>query len=196
MAFIATMATKTSQLMRRRTCSHLGMEHAEAGAGVMLVACRLAGVSALVAHYAGDNAQAQFGVPEAATLSRACLLRSSSPRARRPRETLVAACRRRQPRPLCHPQDFQARPTLPAGRFPPSGLLGKGGNVDQRCNQPQQRLMFRPVPFSQESAQFDVGQSSSGRSVGLMDNEGMTGLRLPTQEPGIAVWAAVKLSPF
>ena len=34
-------------------CSHLGMEHAEAGAGAMLVAYRLAGLSALGAHYAG-----------------------------------------------------------------------------------------------------------------------------------------------
>ena len=43
-----------------RTRSHLGMEHAEAGAGAMLVACRLAGLSALEGHYAGVNLSAQF----------------------------------------------------------------------------------------------------------------------------------------
>ena len=42
-------------------CSHLGMEHAEAGAGAMLVACRLAGPSALEGHYAGVRARVQFG---------------------------------------------------------------------------------------------------------------------------------------
>jgi hypothetical protein len=35
-----------------------------AGAGAMLVACRLAGLSALEGHHAGDNAQAQSGVEE------------------------------------------------------------------------------------------------------------------------------------
>ena len=39
--------------MKSAPYSHLGMEHAEAGAGAMLVACRLAGLSALDAHYAG-----------------------------------------------------------------------------------------------------------------------------------------------
>jgi hypothetical protein len=34
-------------------CSHLEAEGAEAGAGAMLVACRLADLSALGAHYAG-----------------------------------------------------------------------------------------------------------------------------------------------
>jgi hypothetical protein len=47
--------------MERAPCSHLWMEHAEAGAGAMLVACRLAGLSALVQYYAGVRARAQFG---------------------------------------------------------------------------------------------------------------------------------------
>ena len=38
-----------------------GPKGAEAGAGAMLVACRLAGLSALEGHYAGLNAGAQFG---------------------------------------------------------------------------------------------------------------------------------------
>jgi hypothetical protein len=41
-------------------CSHLG-EEAEAGAGAMLVACRLAGLSALETYYARVRAGAQFG---------------------------------------------------------------------------------------------------------------------------------------
>jgi hypothetical protein len=36
------------------------MKYAEAGAGAMLVVCRLAGLSALEAHYADLNAFAQF----------------------------------------------------------------------------------------------------------------------------------------
>ena len=44
--------------------SHLWGGGAEAGAGAMLVACRLAGLSALEGHYADDNAQAQSGVEE------------------------------------------------------------------------------------------------------------------------------------
>src|SRR5271157_4310435 len=44
-------------------CSHLGIEgaEAEAGAGAMLVACRLAGLSALEAHYAAAKSGAQCG---------------------------------------------------------------------------------------------------------------------------------------
>ena len=49
---------------------------AEAGAGAMLVACRLAGLSALEPHYADDNAQAQSGVEE----------QVREPRPTRPRE--------------------------------------------------------------------------------------------------------------
>ena len=47
--------------MESAPCSHLRVEHAEAGAGAMLVACRLAGLSALEGHYAGVSARAQFG---------------------------------------------------------------------------------------------------------------------------------------
>ncbi len=39
--------------------SHHGGEGAEAGAGAMLVACRLAGLSALETHYADVNRRAQ-----------------------------------------------------------------------------------------------------------------------------------------
>jgi hypothetical protein len=37
------------------------VEEAEAGAGAMLVACRLAGLSALETYYAKVRARAQFG---------------------------------------------------------------------------------------------------------------------------------------
>ena len=42
-------------------CSHLWLDDAEAGAGAMLVACRLAGLSALEAYYAGVSMGAQCG---------------------------------------------------------------------------------------------------------------------------------------
>jgi hypothetical protein len=45
----------------RAPCSHLGIGGAEAGAGAMLVACRLAGLSTLETYYAGVRAPAQFG---------------------------------------------------------------------------------------------------------------------------------------
>ena len=45
----------------QRTLLAPEMGHAGAGAGAMLVACRLAGLSALEAYYAGVRARAQFG---------------------------------------------------------------------------------------------------------------------------------------
>ena len=51
----------TGLVMISAPCSHLGMGHAEAGAGAMLVACRLAGLSALGAHYAGVKWRAMRG---------------------------------------------------------------------------------------------------------------------------------------
>jgi hypothetical protein len=45
-------------------CSHHWVVKRGSGSGAMLVACRLAGLSALEAHYADDNAQAQSGVEE------------------------------------------------------------------------------------------------------------------------------------
>ena len=63
---------------------------------------------------------------------------------------------------------------LPMGPFG----VGKWRNVHQRANQPQQRLMFRPLPILQECAQFDVRQPAARRRVGLMDDEGVTVLRL------------------
>jgi hypothetical protein len=44
----------------RTLLAPLGMEHAEAGASAMLVACRLAGLSALGGHYAGLNTLRQW----------------------------------------------------------------------------------------------------------------------------------------
>jgi hypothetical protein len=51
--------------------------------------------------------------------------------------------------------------TSSARRFPPLRLLGKGGNVDQCCDKPQQRVVFWPMSLSQESAQLNGRQSSS-----------------------------------
>jgi hypothetical protein len=45
--------------MESAPCAHLGIESAEAGA--MLIAYRLAGLSALEGHYAGVRVCAQFG---------------------------------------------------------------------------------------------------------------------------------------
>jgi hypothetical protein len=46
-------------------------------------------------------------------------------------------------------------------RFPALRLLGKGGNVDQCCDKPQQRVVFWPMSLSQESAELNGRQSSS-----------------------------------
>jgi hypothetical protein len=45
---------------QRTLLAPFGIEGAEAGAGAMLVACRLAGLSALVAYYAGVDTAAQM----------------------------------------------------------------------------------------------------------------------------------------
>ena len=73
-----------------------GYEGAEAGAGAMLVACRLAGLSALEGHYAGLNACAQFGPTQ----------RSSGhggQRDRRLRNPRRSPPERLSKRPGCHP---------------------------------------------------------------------------------------------
>jgi hypothetical protein len=49
--------------MESAPCSHLWIEDAEAGAGAMLVGCRLPGLSALGAHYAGVKWRAMNGPP-------------------------------------------------------------------------------------------------------------------------------------
>ena len=46
-------ALVSCSVMISAPCSHLGIEGAEAGAGAMLAAFRLAGLSALGVHYAG-----------------------------------------------------------------------------------------------------------------------------------------------
>src|SRR5271165_7238168 len=51
----------TGSFMVSAPCSHLWGGSAEAGAGAMLVACRLAGLSALILDYAVKAARAQFG---------------------------------------------------------------------------------------------------------------------------------------
>jgi hypothetical protein len=53
---VVRIASHSSTGMKKRTLARtLGIEDAEAGAGAILVACRLAGLSALEAHYAGVN---------------------------------------------------------------------------------------------------------------------------------------------
>ena len=81
---------------------------------------------------------------------------------------------------------------MPMGPFG----VGERGDLHQRSNQPQQGLMLGSLPLLQESPQVDVRQPAPGRRVGLMDNERVTVLRLPTEKPGIAVRAAVEFSPF
>ena len=53
--------TDETRSLEAHPCSHLGIEGAEAAAGAMLAACRLAGLSALEAQYAGVRARAQCG---------------------------------------------------------------------------------------------------------------------------------------
>jgi hypothetical protein len=51
---LATIAIRTLSLICKRTHARTFVDRsAEAGAGAMLVACRLAGLSALEGHYAG-----------------------------------------------------------------------------------------------------------------------------------------------
>ncbi len=83
-----------------------------------------------------------------------------------------------------------ARAVAPAALYA-SSPVGVGGNVDQCSNQPQQSLLLRPRPFSQEGADLNVRQTAAGRRVGLMDNEGVPVRGLPAQKPRIAVRTAV-----
>jgi hypothetical protein len=71
------------------------------------------------------------------------------------------------------------------------GPIGVRGDIHQRSDQPQQRLLLRPRPLSQEGPDFNVRQTASGRRVGLVDNECVPVRGLPTKKPRIAVWAAV-----
>ena len=49
---VVRIASHSSTGMKKRTLARtLGIEDAEAGAGAMLVGCRVAGLSALEAHY-------------------------------------------------------------------------------------------------------------------------------------------------
>jgi hypothetical protein len=41
-------------------------------------------------------------------------------------------------------------------RFAALSPVGVGRNIDQCSNQPQESLLLRPRPFSQEGADFDV----------------------------------------
>ena len=72
--------------------------------------------------------------------------------------------------------------------------LGIWRDVHQCSDQPQQSLLLRPRPLSQERPELDVGETPSGRRVGLVNNESVPVLRLPAKEPGVAIRAAVELS--
>ena len=50
-----------------------------------------------------------------------------------------------------------ALPITSAGRFLPLGPLGIRWHLDQRSDQAQQCLLFRPISAAQELAQLDVG---------------------------------------
>jgi hypothetical protein len=73
--------------------------------------------------------------------------------------------------------------------------LGIRWHLHQRCDQAQQCLLFRPIPTAQELAQLNVGQSTTRRGVGLVNDESMTAGRLAPEEPCIAVRAAIEFSP-
>jgi hypothetical protein len=83
-----------------------------------------------------------------------------------------------------------------AGRFQALVPVGIWGNLHQRSNQPQKSLLLGAAPFSEEIPHFNMRQTSSRRSVGLMNDERTTVRRLPTKKPGVAVWAAIQFSPF
>src|SRR4029453_10049913 len=74
---------------------------------------------------------------------------------------------------------------------PDPASLGIRWHLHQRCDQAQQCLLFRPIPAAQELAQLNVGQSTSSRGVGLVNDESMTAGRLAPEEPCIAVRAAI-----
>jgi hypothetical protein len=52
-----------------------------------------------------------------------------------------------------------------------------------------------PVSLAQKLAQLDVGQPTTRRSVGLVNDESMTGHRLAAEEPRVPIWATIDLSP-
>jgi hypothetical protein len=74
-------ALVSCSVMVNARCSHLGIEgaEAEAGAGAMLLACQLAGLSVLETYYAGVRVGAQFATdPEGRRPRAACSKRSRS----------------------------------------------------------------------------------------------------------------------
>jgi hypothetical protein len=83
-----------------------------------------------------------------------------------------------------------------AARFSRLGPIGIWGNLHQRSNQLQQSLLLGAAPFSQEIRNFNMRQTASRRSVGLMNYEHTTVRRLPTKKPTVAIWAAIQFSPF
>jgi hypothetical protein len=88
MAFVATMATKNSVAHRgdRTLLAPLG-GGAEAGAGAMLVACRLAGLSALEAYYAGAGVDRPRNGGHREAVAELASARSAQRRGRSRRET-------------------------------------------------------------------------------------------------------------
>src|SRR2546423_3379240 len=91
---------------------------------------------------------------------------------------------------------MMALPITSAGRFSPLGPRGIGGHLHERSDQAQQCLLFWPISAAQELAQFDVGKPTTRRSVGLVNDEGMTVLRLAAEGPRIPIWATIDLPPI
>ncbi len=72
-----------------------------------------------------------------------------------------------------------------------------GRLLDQCSDQPQQLHVLRPVAsFTKECADFNVGRPSARRHVRDVPDQNAPGIKFTSEQPFIAVRAAVKFSGF
>src|SRR5215204_3236653 len=73
--------------------------------------------------------------------------------------------------------------------------LNIGASVDQRGDQPQQRLMFGTVRVAdKECADLDLGSPTTRRSIGAVLDEDSTRIRIAGEKPPVPIRAGIKLS--
>ena len=81
------------------------------------------------------------------------------------------------------------------GRRSDSGPSSIRGNLHQRSNQAQQRLMFRSIRFAvQKCRQINMGKPATRWSVRLMNDKGPATSRLARKKPRVPIRAAVQFS--
>jgi hypothetical protein len=64
----------------------------------------------------------------------------------------------------------------------------------ERAYQPQESLLLRPVPGTEEFADLNVRGAAAGRLVGLVEHEHRAGRRVLNQVPAVAAGASVEFA--